>query len=413
MSVNDRIRHAWNAFTTNKDPTERYRTNQGAPTSYRPDRQRYYVGSEKSIVISIYNQLALDVSAIDIRHVKVDANNRYTGDIKSGLNNALSVEANIDQTGLALIQDIAMSLFDEGVVAVVPVDTTIDPTVSTAYEINTLRVGKIVEWYPTAVTVRLYNEKTGLKDDVTLPKSMVAIIENPMFAVMNEPNSMLKRLINKLQLLDAVDEQSSSGKLDLIVQLPYIVKTPARQAQADERRKNIEMQLSGSKYGIAYIDGTEKVTQLNRPAENNLMAQVTYLTAVVYNQLGLTESIFNGTADEPTMLNYFNRSIIPIVKAITTEFDRKFITKTARTQGQAVRYFRDPFKYVPVSQVAELGDKLTRNAILSSNDMRAIIGYKPSTDPKAEALSNKNLNQNETAEPTQQKTIEGSTTNEI
>ncbi len=390
--------HAWSAFTTNRDPTVNNYYNMGSGTSYRPDKQRVLIGNERSKVTSIYNKLAIDVAAIDIRHVKVDENDRFLNEIKSGLNHTLSVEANIDQSGIALVQDIAMSLFDEGVVAVVPVETTLDPTISNSYEITQLRVGAILEWYPKHVTVRLYNQETGLVEDVTLPKKTVAIIENPLYAVMNEPNSTLKRLINKLQLLDAIDEQSGSGKLDLIVQLPYITKTPARKKQAEDRRKNIEMQLAGSKYGIAYIDGTEKVTQLNRPAENNLMGQIEYLTNEVHNQLGLTTSVFDGTADEATMLNYENHAIMPVVKAIVSEMDRKFITKTARTQGQAISYYKDPFKNVPVGQLADIADKFTRNEILSSNDMRGVIGFKPSKDPKADELRNKNLNAQDAGE---------------
>jgi len=309
------------------------------------------------------------------------------------LNEAFNTSANIDQTGRLLIQDVVMSMFDEGCVAIVPVDTTLDPTISGSYDIQTLRTGKILEWFPSHVRLRLYDERVGDNKDIVLPKSMLAIIENPLYAVMNEPNSTLKRLISKLNLLDSIDEQSGSGKLDLIIQLPYIIKTPARKEQAEIRRKDIEDQLAGSKYGIAYTDGTEKVTQLNRPAENNLMAQITYLTSMLYSQLGLTESIFNGTADEKTMLNYYNTTVEPILSSITDEAKRKFLTKTARTQNQSISYFRDPFKLVPVNELANIADKFTRNEILSSNDVRAVVGYKPSSDPKAEELRNKNLNE--------------------
>jgi hypothetical protein len=321
----------------------------------------------------------------------LDQNGRYVETIKSGLNEVLSTSANIDQTGTALMLDIVISMFDEGCVAIVPVDTTIDPTISGSFDIQSLRTGRILEWLPSKVRVRVYNEKTGMKDDIVLPKNMVAIVENPLYTVMNEPNSTLQRLIRKLNLLDAVDEQSGSGKLDLIIQLPYIIKTPARKQQAEERRKDIENQLAGSKYGIAYTDGTEKVTQLNRAAENNLMAQITYLTSMLHSQLGLTESIFNGTANEEEMLNYYNRTVYPILSAIVNEMKRKFLTKTARSQNQSIMYFREPFKLVPVKDLAEIADKFTRNEILTSNEFRSEIGYKPSPDPKADELRNKNL----------------------
>jgi hypothetical protein len=391
MKFNDRIQHAWNAFR-NKEPTENNFSNNLGPGYYhRPDRNRLAGSTNQSILGALYNRLAIDVAAVNIFHVRVDNNKKYVDDIDSSINYALSVEANIDQTGRALIQEVAMSLFDEGVVAIVPVDTTFDPTKSDSYEIKTLRVGKIIEWYPEHIKVELYNQRTGYKESITVSKETAAIIENPLYAVMNEPNSTLKRLIRKLNILDSIDEQSGSGKLDLIIQLPYVIKTEARRAQADIRRKDIEMQLSSSKYGIAYADGTEKITQLNRPVENNLMGQITYLTSMLYNQLGLTESVFDGTADEKTMLNYFNRTIGVILNAIVDEMNRKFLTKTARTQKQAIMYFTDSFKLVPVTQLAEIADKFTRNEILSSNEIRSIIGYKPSEDPKANELKNKNI----------------------
>ena len=392
--INTRLKHAWNAFRS-RDPT----SNQSPPAqemgnaSYsRPDRPRLRLTSERSVIISILNQVALDVAAVAIQHVKTDQNGRYSENVNSGLNYCLTMEANLDQTSKALIKDIVLSMFDEGVVAVVPVETTIDPRKSDAYIIHTLRAGKIITWYPKHVRVRLYNEDTGNQEEVTLPKRMVAIIENPLYPVMNEPNSTLKRLVRKLAILDAIDEQSGAGKLDIIIQLPYVIKSEARRDQAEKRRKDIEMQLSGTKYGIAYTDGTEKVTQLNRPAENNLMAQITYLTSMLYSQLGSTEDVFNGKANEAAMLNYFNRTILPILVAIVDEFKRKFLTKTARSQNQSIMYFRDSFSLVPVEKLADIGDKFTRNEILSSNEMRAIIGYKPSPKPEADELRNKNLN---------------------
>ena len=349
------------------------------------------MGNEKSIAISIYNRIAIDVAAISIKHVKVDENDNYIETIDSTLNDVLTVAANKDQTGRALIQDVVMSMFDEGSVAIVPVDTNFDPSISGSYDILSLRVGQIIQWYPDHVKVRLYNDRTGLKEDKVLLKNMVAIVENPLYAVMNEPNSILKRLIAKLNLLDAIDNQSGSGKLDLIIQLPYVIKTAARKEQADIRRKDLETQLSGSKYGIAYTDGTEKVTQLNRPTENNLMTQITYLTNMFYSQLGITESVFAGTADEKEMLNYYNRTIEPVLSAITGEIKRTFLTKTARTQKQTIKYFRDPFKLVPVTDLAEMADKFTRNEILTSNEFRSVICYKPSKDPKANELRNSNM----------------------
>lgn len=389
MRITDRFQHAWNAFL-NRDPTPNFH-DLGTSSYWRPDRTKLTVGNERSIISSIYNRIAIDVAAVSINHVRLDQNGRFIETIDSGLNSVLNISANVDQTGRAFIQDVVLSLFDEGCVAIVPVDTTLDPNITGGYDINSVRTGRIIEWYPEHVKVNIYNEKTGDREDVTLPKKMVAIIENPLYAVMNEPNSTLKRLVNKLNLLDAIDQQSGSGKLDLIIQLPYVIKTQARREQAEERRKQIEDQLAGSKYGIAYTDGTERITQLNRPAENNLMNQITYLTSMLYSQLGLTESIFDGTADEKTMLNYYNRTIEPVLAAITDEMKRKFLTKTARSQNQSLIFIRDPFRLVPVNELAEIADKFTRNEILSSNDIRAIVGYKPSDDPKADQLINKNI----------------------
>ena len=391
MDIGSRLKHAWNAFM-NRDPTE-VDYDIGPAYYYRPDRPRLTRGNERSIVTAVYNRIALDVSDIDIRHVRLDENGRYIEDIDSGLNNCLTVEANIDQTGKAFIQDVVMSMLDEGCVAIVPVDTTLNPKVTGSYDINSMRTGKIVQWYPQHVKVNLYNDKTGRKEEVTLPKSMVAIVENPLYAVMNEPNSTLQRLIRKLNLLDYVDEQTGAGKLDLIIQLPYVIKSNARRQQAEDRRADIERQLKDSKYGIAYTDGTERITQLNRPVENNLMKQIEYLTSMLYSQLGINQTVLDGTADEKTMLNYTNRSIGPIISAIVDEMKRKFLTKTARSQMQSIRYFKDPFKLVPVNEIAEISDKLTRNEIASSNEIRQIIGWKPSQDPAADELRNKNLNQ--------------------
>ena len=391
MNIGSRLKHAWNAFM-NRDPTE-VDYDIGPAYYYRPDRPRLTRGNERSIVTAVYNRIALDVSDIDIRHVRLDENGRYIEDIDSGLNNCLTVEANIDQTGKAFIQDVVMSMLDEGCVAIVPVDTTLNPKVTGSYDINSMRTGKIVQWYPQHVKVNLYNDKTGRKEEVILPKSMVAIVENPLYAVMNEPNSTLQRLIRKLNLLDYVDEQTGAGKLDLIIQLPYVIKSNARRQQAEDRRADIERQLKDSKYGIAYTDGTERITQLNRPVENNLMKQIEYLTSMLYSQLGINQTVLDGTADEKTMLNYTNRSIGPIISAIVDEMKRKFLTKTARSQMQSIRYFKDPFKLVPVNEIAEISDKLTRNEIASSNEIRQIIGWKPSQDPAADELRNKNLNQ--------------------
>lgn len=386
-----RLKHAWNAF---RAPEPSWSSTVGIRTGYRPDRQ-YATGqgNDRSVVTTIYNRMSLDVAAVNIKHIRRDENDRYVEEIKSGLHHCLTVSANVDQTGRGLIQDITMSMFSEGVVAIVPVDTTINPKTTGGFDIKSIRTGRITQWMPKHVTVDIYNENTGYREEVTLPKKMVAIVENPLYSVMNEPNSTLKRLVRKLSLLDALDEKQNSGKLDLIIQLPYNVKSDLRKQQAEERRKDIEMQLTGSAYGIAYIDGTEKITQLNRPAENNLLAQIEYLTSMLYSQLGLTESIFNGTADEKEMLNYHNRTIEPILRAITEEMERKFLTQTARTQMQAITYFSEPFKLVPVADLADIADKFTRNEILSSNELRAIIGFKPVDDPAADELRNKNLNQ--------------------
>lgn len=389
MGFFNRLQHGWNAFVNNRDPTAEYNT--GSGYYYRPDRPRFTRGNERSIVTSVYNRIALDASAINIQHVRLDDNGRFSSVIESGLNNCLTLDANTDQTGRAFIQDVVMSMLDEGCVAIVPVDTTLDPEVTNSFDINTMRVGKIIEWRPQHVKVRIYNEKTAKKEEVILPKKAVAIVENPLYAVMNEPNSTMQRLIHKLSLLDITDEQTASGKLDLIIQLPYVIKTEARKQQADNRRKDIEMQLAGSKYGIAYTDGTEKITQLNRSVENNLMKQIEYLTDSLYGQLGITQTILDGSADDKTMLNYYNRTIEPIVSAIVDEMKRKFLTKTARSQGQSILFFRDPFKLVPVNDIAEIADKFTRNEILTSNEVRQIIGIKPSNDPKADELRNSNI----------------------
>ena len=393
MGLSDRLYHAYNAFL-NKDPTNNtmgYYIDTGPGYSYRPDRVRLTRGNEKSIVNAIYNRIAIDVSALNIRHVYLDENDRFMDVVDSGLNYCLTTEANIDQTGRAFIQDAIMSMLDEGCVALVPIDTTSDPELSGSYDINTMRTGKITQWYPDKVKVQIYNDRTGRKEEIILSKKNVAIIENPLYSIVNEPNSTLQRLIRKLNLLDVIDDQSSSGKLDLIIQLPYVIKSDARRQQAEERRKNIEMQLTDTKYGIAYTDGTEKITQLNRPVENNLMKQIEYLTSMLYSQLGITQTILDGTADEKTMLNYYSRSIEPIVSALVDGMKRTFLTKTARTQLQSILFFRDPFKLVPVSSLADIADKFTRNEILTSNEMRQIIGMKPSKDPKADQLLNKNI----------------------
>jgi hypothetical protein len=391
MTFGSRLKHAWNAFL-NKDPTNNYK-NVGIGYSFRPDRPGFTRGNEKSIVTSVYNRIALDASAINIQHIRLDDNGRFNSVIDSGLNDCLTLNANIDQTGRAFIQDIVMSMMDEGSVAIVPVDTSLNPEITGSYEILSMRTGKILEWYPQHIRVRVYNERIGRKEDIIVKKSSVAIVENPLYAVINEPNSTMQRLIRKLNLLDVVDEQSSSGKLDLIIQLPYVIKTEARRQQAESRRKDIEMQLAGSKYGIAYADGTERITQLNRSVDNNLMKQIEYLTSMLYSQLGITQTILDGTADDKTMLNYYNRTIEPIISAIVDEMKRKFLTKTARSQKQSILFFRDPFKLVPVNDIAEIADKFTRNEIMTSNEIRQIIGMKPSDDPKADELRNSNISQ--------------------
>ena len=402
LTIGSRLKHAWNAFM-NRDPT--YYKDYGSSYSYRPDRVRFTRGNERTIVTAIYNRIALDVASISIKHVRLDDDGRFTEEIESGLNNCLTLESNIDQSGRAFVQDIVMSMLDEGSVAIVPVDTTFDPTITGSYDINTMRTGKIIEWYPQHVKIRLYNDRKGIKQDILLPKSSVAIIENPLYAVINEHNSTMQRLIRKLSILDAIDEQSGSGKLDLIIQLPYVIKTPARRQQAEERRKDIEMQLSGSKYGIAYTDGTERITQLNRSVDNNLMKQIEYLTSMLYSQLGITQSILDGTADEKTMLNYNNRTIEPIISAIVDEMKRKFLTKTARSQKQSISYFRDPFKLVPVTEIAEIADKMTRNEIMTSNEIRQTVGMKPSEDPNADELRNKNLSAPKTIKNNEESTM--------
>lgn len=387
-SVFSRLKHAWNALANNRDPTY----NAGPSYYYRPDRPRFSRGNERSIVTAVYNRIALDVASIDIRHVKLDDNGRFIEEKDSDLNNCLKIEANLDESSRTFFHDVVVSMFDEGNIAIVPIDTTGDLFISDSYDIQTMRVGKIIQWFPKYIRVRVYNENTGQKQDLMMPKKAVSIIENPFYAVTNEPNSTLQRLIRKLNLLDAVDEQSSSGKLDLIIQLPYVIKSPSRKNQAEERRKDIEKQLSGSKYGIAYTDGTEHITQLNRPVENNLMNQVKYLTELLYSQLGITQSILDGTADEKTMLNYQNRTIEPILSVITDEMKRKFLTKTARTQGQSIMFFSNPFKLIPLQNMAEIADKFTRNEIMSPNEIRQTIGMKPSEDSAADELRNRNIN---------------------
>lgn len=388
--IGSRIRRAWNTFFS-RDPIYENR-NFGTSYSIRPDRPRFTRGNERSIVTSIYNRIALDAAAVTIQHVRLDDNGRFLSSIDSPLNNCLTLEANIDQTSRAFIQDAVISMFDEGCVALVPVDTDSDPEKG-SFDIYTMRTGKIVEWYPRHVKVRVYNDRTGQKEDIVLSKEAVAIIENPLFAVINEPNSTMQRLIRKLNLLDYIDEQSGSGKLDLIIQLPYMVKTDLKRQQAEQRRKDIEEQLTGTKYGIAYTDATERITQLNRPVENNLMKQIEYLTTLLNSQLGITTTIMDGTADEKTMLNYNNRTIEPIVSAIVDAMKRTFLTKTARSQKQSIMFFKDPFKLVPVNDLAEIADKFTRNEIMTSNEIRQIVGMKPSDDPRADELRNANINQ--------------------
>lgn len=388
MNIGSRLKHAWNAFLNRDPPGSRY---YGGGYSYRPDRMRFSRGSERTIINAIYNRIALDAASITINHVKLDENNRFDSIIDSGLNYCLNIEANADQTGRGLIQDIVMTFLEEGVAAVVPEKTNFDPRYSNSYEIYSMRVGVPVEWYPNHVRVRLFNELTGQKEEITFPKKMVALIENPFYAVMNAPNSTMQQLVRKLALLDVVDEQAGSGKLDMIIQLPYVIKSPARREQAEQRRAEIEKQLSGSKYGIAYTDGTERIVQLNRSLENNILKSIEYLTNMVYSQLGVTQEILNGTADEKTMNNYMNRIIEPVVSAIADEFKRKFLTKTARTQGQSIMFFRDPFRLAPVSMIAEMADKFTRNEIMTPNEFRQVIGMKPSKDPKSDQLANRNI----------------------
>lgn len=395
MGLKNRLQHAWNAFA-NKDPT--YSSGYGGYL-YRPDRPRFSRGNERSIVTAVLNKISMDCAAINVEHVRLDDNNRFVEVLNTGLNKCLTLEANLDQTGRAFIQDAVMSLMDEGCIAIVPVETTLNPNISGGFDITNMRVGKVLEWYPDKVSIRVYNEKTGQKQDIIMPKNAVSIVENPLYAVMNEPNSTMQRLIRKLNILDAIDEQSGSGKLDLIIQLPYLVRSQQRKQQAEERRKAIEDQLSNSKYGVAYTDGTEHVTQLNRSVENNLMSQIEYLTSMLYSQLGITQSVMDGTADDKTMLNYYNRTIEPILSAIVDEMKRKFLTKTARSQKQSIVFFRDPFRLVPVADLAEIADKMTRNEIMSSNEIRQIVGMKPSDDPKADELRNKNL-----SEPTSKET---------
>lgn len=391
LNLGARLKHAYNAFT-NRDPTRSFLFI-GPGYGSRPDRPRMSHGNEKSIVTSIVNRIALDVASVEIRHCRLDDDGRYVEEINSGLNKCLKLEANIDQTSRAFIQDLVISAFDEGAVAIVPVDTTLNPEVTDSWDVQSMRAGKILEWYPEKVLIRVYNDRTGEKEDILLPKKQVGIFENPLYAVFNEPNSTMKRLVRKLSLLDVTDERTASGKLDLIIQLPYVVKTQTRREQAENRRKDLEDQLAGSKYGVAYIDGTERVTQLNRSVENNLMKQIEYLTNMLYSQLGITQSVLDGTADEKTMLNYTNRTVEAFVSAIVDEMKRKFLSKTARSQGQSIEYFRDPFRLVPIDNIAEIADKLTRNEIMTSNEIRQKIGMKPSKDPKADELRNSNISQ--------------------
>lgn len=396
----DRLAHAFNVFVSNNSPDSAPRfVGYGESSGVRPDRPRFYFSNERSIITSVYTRLGIDVASIDIRHVRLDPNERFVETIKSGLNECLNLRANIDQYGRQFKQDLAMTLFDKGVIAVVPVETSIDPEKPGSFDIQTIRVGIITQWFPRHVRIDLYNDRTGRREEVTLSKESVAIVENPLFAVMNEPNSTLQRLIRKLNILDAVDEASSSGKLDLIIQLPFAVKSETKKQQAEQRTKDIEVQLKGSRYGIAYADATEKITQLNRPAENNLLGQIEYLTKMLYGQLGLTESIFTGSATEAEMLNYHNRTIEPVVASITQAFKSVFLTKTARTQGQSIEFYRDPFKLVPVASIAEIADAFTRNEILSANEVRGIIGFRPATDPKADELVNSNMPQPNSVSP--------------
>lgn len=392
MGLSDRLQHAWNAFM-NKDPPLLYSNTIGPSYSYRPDRARLTRGNGRSIITAVFNKIAMDASSINIEHVRLDENGRFSSNIESGLNHCLTLEANLDQTSRAFIQDVILSMFDEGCVAIVPVETTFDPLLSNSYDILNMRTGKIVQWFPEHVKVNVYNEKTGKKEDVLLPKKMVAIIENPFYLIMNESNSTLQRLVRKMNILDVIDEENGSGKMNLIIQLPYSIKGDLKRNQAEERLKSIESQLVNSKYGIAYMDATEHITQLNRSIDNNLLNQIEYLTSMLYSQLGITTGIMDGTADDKTMNNYFNRTIEPILTAIVLEMKRKFLTKTARSQRQSICFFRDPFKLVPVNDLAEMADKLTRNEIMTSNEVRQVIGMKPSDDPKADELRNKNINQ--------------------
>jgi hypothetical protein len=395
LGVLSRLSHGFNAFL-NLDQNRVQANDLGASYSFRPDRVRLGITNERSIISSVYTRLAIDVSQIPIKHVRLDETGRYLEDIKSGLHNCLNVEANLDQAGRAFLQDIVMTLCDKGVIAIVPVDTTVKPENAGSYDVQTMRVGEVLQWYPQHVRVLVYNDQTGRKEEVILEKRFVAIVENPLYTIMNEPNSTLQRLLRKLNLLDTVDEQSSSGKLDMIIQLPYVIKSEARRQQAEQRRKDIEFQLKGSQYGIAYTDGTERITQLNRPAENNLLNQVKYLTELLYSQLGITAEVMSGTADEKTMLNYYNRTVEPIITAVVQSMHRTFLTKTARSQGQAIRFFRDVFALVPISDLAEIADKFTRNEIATSNEFRQVIGFRPVTnDPKADQLRNSNMPQSE------------------
>lgn len=402
MGFGEKLKHAWNAFSVTEP--DRYATAFPGGGDFvignsRPDRFRITTTNDRSMVGAIYTRLATDFAAISIRHVRLDENDRFTEEISSGLNNCLKLEANLDQGARAFKQDIALSLFEHGYLALVPVDTSVDPGITAGFDVLTMRVGHIVKWYPQYVRVSVYNEKTGKRQEVTVHKTKCAVIENPFYNVMNETNSTLQRLIRKLSLLDSVEEAAGSGKLDLIIQLPYVVKSEARKAQAEQRRTDIEVQLKGSKYGIAYTDGTEKVTQLNRPAENNLLGTIEYLTKELYGQLGLTPEIMNGTADEKTMLNYYTRTIEPLLEAVVEGMKRVFLTKTARSQGQSIEYFRDPFKLLPISSIADIGDKLTRNEVLTSNELRQVLGFKPSKDPKADQLINSNMPQADTGLP--------------
>lgn len=413
INLGPRLKNAWNAFF-NRDPTKYYQDS-GMGYSYRPDRPRLSRGNERSIVTSVYNRIALDVAALTFQHVQLDENGRFSSIIDSGLNRCLNLSANIDQTGRAFVQDIVVSMLDEGCVAVIPTNTSADPALTESYDIGTMRTGKILEWRPTSIKVRVYNENSGQKEEICLFKRIVGIIENPLYAVMNEPNSTMQRLIRKLNILDAIDEQSGAGKLDLIIQLPFAVKGELKRAQAEARRKDIEMQLVGSKYGIAYTDATEHITQLNRSVDNNLMKQIEYLTSMLYSQLGITQAILDGTADEKTMLNYYNRTVEPIAAAIADELKRKFLSRTARTQGKTLMFFRDPFKLVPVADLASIADTFTRNEIMTSNEVRQVIGMKPAEDPSADELRNKNLNKSESETQSQkdESVVEEENQNEV